>query len=148
MYLRRWSPALAVVVAIAAAGCGDQGTSTDPATIEGVTWTLTEFGDDQMANRAVVSTISLDDGRLTGNGGVNDITSTYEAGDDGSLSFGAVTATTKDGDSPAKHQETQLIKALEKVAQFEYDEPDSDDAAELDLKDASGRTLLQFVETS
>lgn len=147
MTRRPWWLALPVALAVVLTGCG-QSAGKDPANIEGITWVLTEFADDQDSDPTVVSTVALRDERLGGNGGVNDLLGSYAADAEGNLTFSEVNTTKKAGTPEATEQETRLLKVLTEVASFEYDEADGDDPAELEMKDSSGRTILTFVEKS
>lgn len=135
---------LALGLSASLAACGDDSESRDKALVEG-TWALTEFdAADIDADPTVASVITLDGGKVTGNGGVNTITGTYDAQEDGKISFGALATTKMAGPENAAAQEKRFLAELEKVENFEYDKEDK----ELDLKDGKDKTLLTLVATS
>ena len=119
------------------AACNDDA-SRERTAVEG-TWVLTEFdGLDLNADPSVETTITLEGGNVTGNGGVNTLKGTYDAPEDGKISFGDLAVTTVDGSEAAMAQEERFLSELAKVENFEYDSEDS----ELELKDAKDETLL------
>ena len=119
------------------AACNDDA-SRERTAVEG-TWVLTEFdGLDLNADPNVETTITLEGGNVTGNGGVNTLKGTYDAPEDGKISFGDLAVTTVDGSEAAMEQEERFLSELAKVENFEYDS----EGSELELKDGQDDTLL------
>ncbi|MDH4140064.1 MAG: META domain-containing protein [Coriobacteriia bacterium] len=93
---------------------------TDPAELEG-TWVLESYaeGVEQTdVDPAVNSEITFDNGQVTGSGGVNTFSGTYEA-DDGRLQFGPLASTLMAGEPAAMEQESGFFSALEATESFE-----------------------------
>lgn len=133
----------AVVGMLAVAGCtGSGGTaSADPADLEG-TWVLESFGGTtelMPADPAVTTELTLQDGEATGSGGVNQFNGTYEATDDGSISFGPIASTRMAGSEEAMAQESEFFAALESAETFEFND------GKLVLGDQGNDTLAVFA---
>lgn len=124
------SPLLVLGLAslVLAVGWGDSvgssrsdGAATDPAALSG-TWVPQSFGPAgglKAAQEAVKATVTLDAGAARGSGGVNRFTTTYEAGDDGTISFAMVASTRMAGEDGAMAQESELFGALQNAERFE-----------------------------
>ena len=138
MFPRRTAAAVLVLAfGTGLTACSDD-TSRERTAVEG-TWVLEEFDAlDLDADPAVETTITLEGGNVAGNGGVNTLKGTYDAPEDGKISFGDLTATTVSGSEAAMLQEETFLAELAKVENFEYDSEDS----ELELKDAQDDTLI------
>ena len=124
-------------------GCGSSdGSATDPASLDG-TWVLQSFGDSDEADPTVVSELTLADGDANGSAGVNTFQGTYDAGDDGALTFSPLASTMMAGPDNAMAQEMQFLAALDKTESFALD------GDNLVLSDGSDTTLavLQPGET-
>ena len=137
--------ALALTLLLGA--CGD-GAETDPAGLEG-TWVLVQFQEGNSSDPLVDSTMTLKADRVSGNAGVNDLTGSYKASDDGKITFTKVDTKRKAGPQEAVDQETRLLKSLAKATAFEIDEADDDDEhSELELKNSYGQTVAVFLQAS
>ena len=138
MFPRRTAAAVLVLaLGTALTACSDDA-SRERTAVEG-TWVLEEFDAlDLDADPAVETTITLEGGSVTGNGGVNTLKGTYDAPEDGKITFGDLAATTVSGSEAAMLQEETFLSELAKVENFEYDSEDS----ELELKDAQDDTLI------
>lgn len=127
--------ALTLTGSLAACGGDD---SRDVTHLEG-SWVLVEFDQaDIPADPAVETTLTLDGGKATGNAGVNDFNGTYDAQEDGKVSFSALAVTKMAGPDNAMLQEDRFLAEMEKVENFEYDSEDG----ELELADKADDTLL------
>ena len=129
---------------VLATGCGSGtgGAVTDPAALQG-TWVAESFaGADDLvpADAEVTTELTLDDGQATGTGGVNRFMTSYEASEDGSISFGAVASTRMAGPDNAMAQETAFLSALESAERFEIDD------GRLVLTDAGDNTLVVLAQ--
>ncbi|QCX28476.1 META domain-containing protein [Nocardioides jishulii] len=146
MWMRRGTAAvLAVMLGTLLAGCG-QDSETDPKNLNG-TWVLVEFQDGTASDPLIETVMTLKDGRVSGNAGVNDFKGAYEAKDDGTISFEDISTEKSAGPQDATAQEGRFLDSLAKVASFEVDEAeDKDDRTELELKNNVGVTLLSFIE--
>lgn len=117
--------ALATMLAVmtALSGCGDSSATTDSAELDGA-WVLESLGgvsDLTPADPGVTSTLTLEDGQVSGSGGVNTFRGTYESPADGELSFSPLATTRMAGPEAAMVQESAFLKALEETARFELD---------------------------
>jgi heat shock protein HslJ len=131
---------LALGLSTSLVACGDD-SSRDRAAVEG-SWALVEFDAlDIDANPTVATTLVLEGGKATGNGGVNAFTGTYDAPEDGKISFSELSSTKMAGEPAAMEQEARFLSEIAKVENFEYDAEDS----ELELKDDKDDTLLVLV---
>ena len=113
-----------VLVALTAlSGCGGSGADSDSSGLDGA-WVLESLGgvsDLTPADPGVTSTLTLEDGAVTGSGGVNTFRGTYESPADGELSFSPLASTRMAGPAPAMAQEAAFLAALEATARFELD---------------------------
>lgn len=132
-----------VGIGLAVAGCtGSAGTaSTDTADLEG-TWVLESLGGETELTPAgeVTTELTLQDGEATGSGGVNRFNGTYEATDDGSISFGPIASTRMAGSEEAMAQESEFFAALDAAETFEFDD------GRLVLGDQGNNTLAVLTE--
>ena len=109
----------AVVVALVTllSGCGDSDDSADaPTQLEG-SWKLETLGGAK-TDPAVVSELNMNEGKASGNSGVNTFTGSYEAPDDGTLTFGPLATTMMAGPDAAMQQEQAFLKALADTRKF------------------------------
>ncbi|GAA4391944.1 hypothetical protein GCM10023153_10440 [Ornithinibacter aureus] len=112
---------LALLTALS--GCGGSSANTDSSELDG-SWTLESLGgvsDLTPADPAVTSTLVLEDGQVSGNGGVNTFRGSYESPADGELTFSPLASTRMAGPEAAMAQETAFLKALEQTKRFELD---------------------------
>jgi heat shock protein HslJ len=112
---------LAVLTALSA--CGASSEATDSSELDGA-WALESLGgvsDLTPADPSVTSTLTLEDGQVSGSGGVNTFRGTYESPADGELSFSPLASTRMAGPDAAMAQEAAFLQALEATARFELD---------------------------
>jgi heat shock protein HslJ len=124
-------------VALLSAGCASAG-GADPAGLEG-TWTVESFGAPTAltpSDPAVTTEITFKAGTVSGNGGVNSFSGTYEASKGGKISFGPTASTKMAGPPEAMTQETALFKALSEAKSFEFKD------GKLVLSDLGNSTLV------
>lgn len=117
--------AIATVLAVltALSGCGASSANIDSAELDGA-WVLESLGgvsDLTPADPSVTSTLTLEDGAVSGAGGVNTFRGTYESPTDGELSFSPLASTRMAGPEAAMMQEASFLKALEETERFELD---------------------------
>lgn len=144
--LHRSSAALmALSLAAVLGACGDEG--TDPADLDS-DWALIQFQEGNASDPLVDTTMTLKAERVSGNGGVNDLTGSFKATDDGKITFKRIGSSRKAGPQEAMDQETRLLQSLTKATTFEIDQGDDDDHTELELKNELGQTVLVFLEVS
>jgi heat shock protein HslJ len=104
-------------------GCSGSSANVDSATLDGA-WVLESLGgvsDLTPADPSVTSTLTLEDGKASGTGGVNTFRGTYESPADGELSFSPLASTRMAGPEAAMLQEAAFLEALEETARFEID---------------------------
>lgn len=131
--------AAALTLSAGLAACGGDD-SRDVAQLEG-SWVLVEFDRaDIPADPDVETTLDLESGRATGSSGVNQFTGTYDAVEDGKVSFSELAGTKASGPENAMIQERLFLEEMAKVENFEYDHDD----AHLELNDRGDDTLLVF----
>ena len=98
-------------------GCGGTDDSADaPTQLEG-SWTLETLGGAK-TDPAVVSQLNMNEGKASGNSGVNTFTGSYEAPEDGALTFGPLATTMMAGPDAAMQQEQAFLKALADTKKF------------------------------
>lgn len=137
--MRRTSPiALFATVLVALvtllSGCGGTDDNADaPTELEG-SWTLETLGGAK-SDPAVVTQLNMNEGQASGNAGVNTFTGSYEAPEDGTLTFGPLATTMMAGPDAAMQQEQAFLKALADTKTFT-----TEDGA-LVLMDADGNKL-------
>lgn len=117
--------AFATMVALltALSGCGGSSANTDSSALDGP-WVLESLGgvsDLTPADPSVTTTVTLEDGKVSGNGGVNTFSGTYESPADGELSFSPLASTRMAGPEAAMAQEAAFFEALAETARFELD---------------------------
>lgn len=147
--LQRFMLGWAVATGAAAiAGCGSteeaagRGASSDarPAAIEGIVWTLVDVGGTPAAPAPQderQAFILLQDGRVTGSSGVNNLSGAYRI-DGFALRFGPIAMTRRAGSSQAMSQETALGKALSSTTSYRRS------SGVLRILDSQGRQLATF----
>lgn len=136
---RTFLAATALTLGMVLAACGEDD-SRDVANLDG-NWVLVEFDQiDVPADPEVETTLNLEDGRATGNTGINNFTGTYDATENGKVTFSSLEVTEMAGSENATQQEQRFLAELEKVENFEYDTDDD----QLELNDGSDDTLLVF----
>ncbi|HET7820040.1 MAG TPA: META domain-containing protein [Ornithinibacter sp.] len=124
---------LVALVALLSACGGEDNAPNAPTMVEG-SWKL-ETLNGAAADPAVPSTLSLNDGKATGNAGINSFNGSYEAPSDGVLTFGPLASTQMAGPDNAMKQEQDFLKALGDTKKFT-----TEDGA-LVLMDDSGTKL-------
>jgi len=128
----------AVLVALVAllSGCGDTDTSADaPTQLEG-SWQLETLGGAK-TDPAVVSQLNMNEGKASGNAGVNTFTGSYEAPQDGRVTFGPLATTMMAGPDAAMQQEQAFLKALAETKKFT-----TEDGALVLMDDSEGRLAV------
>ena len=131
--------AAALTLSAGLSACGGDD-SRDVANLEG-SWVLVEFDRaDIDAHPDVETTLDLEDGKATGSSGVNRFTGTYDAQEDGKVSFSDLAVTKMAGPETAMIQERLFLEEMAKVENFEYDSEDR----QLELNDRADDTLLVF----
>ncbi|MFC6154231.1 META domain-containing protein [Nocardioides yefusunii] len=140
--VRRTASALTVLaLGFGLTACADDD-NRSPEALEG-NWVLVEFDEaDLPAAPGVTTTITLEGGKMTGNGGVNTLNGTYDAPEDGKVSFSPVASTKMAGEPAAQAQEERFLSELAKVVNFEIDDEDG----ELELKDDKDNTLVVLTQ--
>jgi heat shock protein HslJ len=127
-------PAVAgAALALALVACGSDGSdgsgdgsapeaSTDPAELVGVVWVLDEATRGALAEEAPeASDITLefaDDGTVSGNAGCNTYSGSYEADDQGSMSFGQAAITQMACGEAVMALEANYLQTLGQVTAF------------------------------
>ena len=121
-------------LALALAACGSDGSddgsapqaSTDPAELTGVVWVLDDATRGALAEEAPeASDITLefaDDGTVSGNAGCNTYSGSYEADDQGSMSFGQAAMTQMACGEAVMALESNYLQTLGQVTAFAIDE--------------------------
>ena len=108
-----------VVVALVTllSGCGGSDDSADaPTQLEG-SWKLETLGGAK-TDPAVVSQLNMNEGKASGNAGINTFTGSYEAPEDGRVTFGPLATTMMAGPDAAMQQEQAFLKALADTRKF------------------------------
>ena len=137
--VKRTSPTAVVATLLVAlvtllSGCGAGGEGADaPGALEG-SWTLDVVGG-ASADPAVASTLTMEDGSASGNAGVNTFNGSYDAPDDGVLTFGPLATTMMAGPDNAMQQEQAFLQALAATTTFTTKD------STLELMDEGGKTL-------
>jgi len=129
MRVRSLTAVLAVgFVSFALVACGsDDGASTDPAALVGVTWTLDEATRGTLEKDAdeVDAEITLefaDDGTVSGGSACNTFRGPYEADADGSITLGPLASTQMACDDAVMVLEANYLQTLDQVSTFAIDE--------------------------
>jgi heat shock protein HslJ len=134
-----------LIAAPAVAGCGSGGSSDggggdDVMLLEAADWQANEIGGQAaLTGDAADVTAVFAAGELSGSGGVNRFTATYETAADGTITISTPAATLMAGPPAAMEQEQAYFAALEKATGF------SVDAESLTLTDDQGAVLAKFV---
>jgi len=134
-----------LIGALAVAGCGSGGSSDggggdDVTLLEAADWQATEIAGQAALSDAEAADVTavFAAGELSGSGGVNRYTATYETTADGAITISAAAATLMAGPPAAMEQEQAYFAALEQVAGF------SATADSLTLTDEQGEVLVQY----
>lgn len=108
-----------VVVALVAllSGCGGEDNAPNAPTMLQGSWKLETLGG-SAADPAVPSTLSFDEGKVTGNAGVNTFNGDYDAPSDGELTIGPLASTMMAGPDNAMQQEAAFLEALNDTRAF------------------------------
>ena len=114
----------------------DTGDGKDLTTLDGTSWTLVE-GTGVTTPNDVSLTLQLEDGRVSGSGGCNRFTSSYEE-EGNSISFGSVASTRMACPDEIMSAERAYLAALGSAAWW------SASGNELVLSDSSGEELLRY----
>lgn len=151
--------ALSAVVLAAVSGCGYEGRDAPAAAADGVsadspppavpgdltasTWRLETLGDGAAAASPIagteVSVTFTADGRLSGTGGCNRFSGSYERGEDGALRFSPLAATRMACAPEIMSQEDSFFVALGRVASFDIE------GDRLGFAASDGSRVLRFV---
>lgn len=126
-----------LIAVLALSGCGK---SSAPAELQG-TWTVESFGGIKglvASDMAVRTTLTLRDGKVSGNGGVNSFGGTYQATAD-SLSFSDISATMMAGSLGAMTQEKKFMDALPKTKRYVIE------GGKLILESSNNDTLVVLI---
>jgi heat shock protein HslJ len=135
---------VAPLVLVACGGSDDgssSGGSTSPADLNG-TWVLDGSSIDALSADAPSGTdvtITFADGNANGSAGCNTFSGSYEAADDGSLTFGPLASTMMACDDPVMTLETAYLGALGNVSSF---------SVEGDLTLSAGSMTLTYAADS
>ncbi len=116
-----------------------------PAGLAGTSWTATGInnGKEAVESNAQTEKVTAEfgaDGNLTGSGGCNTYTATYETSDPDGLKIGPVASTKMACEDDANTVEQQYFAALENVATY------SIDGTTLTLRDADGSTQVIYAQ--
>ncbi len=117
-----------------------------PTSLTGTEWQTTGYHVGASADEAVssddpvITAVFGTDGKLAGNSGVNQYSTTYTSTADGKMTISAEIMSTKmAGPEKAMAQESAFLAALPKTASYAID------GDQLTLKDASGALVAQFT---
>ena len=134
-----------LIGALAVTGCGADGSSEegggdDVALLEAADWQATEIGGQAALSDAEAADVTavFAAGELSGSGGVNRYSATYETTADGAITISTPAATLMAGPPEAMEQEQAYFAALEQVAGF------SATADSLTLTDEQGDVLVRY----
>jgi heat shock protein HslJ len=135
------APLAALLVLVAAGGCGgDDESSADASSVEGVPWVLISGVDVEGWEDAPPS-ITFEEGTASGSTGCNQWTGDYTF-DGESLELGELAMTAMACPPPADEVERAVVDALEQVAGWRLEDE------ELVLVDGDDTELLRFVRAS
>ena len=133
--------ALALLLAVALAGCGgDDESESGPPSFVGVPWVLSS-GLDVEGWETVRPSATFSDDTVGGSTGCNRFTAPYSAGSD-TMEIGVVASTQMACVPPADTVERAYVDALGRVAEWRQED------AELVLLDDTGSELLRFAEAT
>jgi heat shock protein HslJ len=112
----------AILVALVAllAGCGGEDNAVNAPTMVEGSWKL-ETLNGAAADPAVPTTLSMTDGKATGNAGINQFNGSYSAPSDGVLTFGPLASTQMAGPDNAMKQEQAFLTVLADTKKFTTD---------------------------
>ena len=132
--------ALAVTGCSSGGGSGGSGKGQDTALLGSADWQATEISGQAVLSGAEAADVTavFAAGKISGSGGVNRYSATYEAAADGTMTITAPAATMMAGPPAAMKQEQAYFAALEKVAGF------SVTASSLTLTDDKGTVLVRY----
>jgi putative lipoprotein len=125
-----------VALVLFASECGGDDGGDELASLDGSSWILVE-GEGITIPGAVMPTIAFEAGRVSGSGGCNRFTGSYEEEGE-TLSLGMLASTRMACAEDVMRAETAYLSALESVSSW------SGNRGELVLSDSSGRTLLRY----
>jgi heat shock protein HslJ len=127
-FRRSWgSLALISLVLVACADTGDgtgTGTGTDPDDLVGVVWVLDDASIARLVDEAPTGaqvTLTFEEGQVHGTAACNSYGGSYDAGDDGSLSFEGFAVTEMACEPPLMTLESAYLEVLGGVTGFEVD---------------------------
>ena len=128
------------VVGCASGGSSEEGGGDDVTLLESADWQATEIGGQAALSDAEAADVTavFAAGELSGSGGVNRYTATYETTADGAITISTAAATLMAGPPAAMEQEQAYFAALEQVAGF------SATADSLTLTDEQGEVLVRY----
>ena len=134
-----------LIAALAVAGCSSGGSSEesggdDVTLLEAAGWQATEIAGQAALSGAEAADVTavFAAGELSGSGGVNRYSATYETAADGAITISTPAATLMAGPPAAMEQEQAYFVALEQVAGF------SATADSLTLTDEQGEVLVRY----
>ncbi|HEX6843711.1 MAG TPA: META domain-containing protein [Actinomycetota bacterium] len=139
--MRAGGAAVVMVMALVASACGAADPASDPARLAGVTWVLDAASTTSLATEAPTSArvdLRFEDDRASGTSGCNSYGGSYEAGDDGSLSFGDMMMSQMACEEALMALESAYLGSLGEVDRFQVSD------AGLILE--GGEVALTFVE--
>ena len=112
---------VALVASLSACGGNDEAPNA-PTMLQG-SWQL-ETLNGAAADTAVTSSLSMNEGKATGNAGVNQFNGDYDAPSDGELTFSTLATTMMAGPDNATQQEQAFLKALADTEKFTTEDGD------------------------
>jgi heat shock protein HslJ len=134
-----------LIAALGVTGCGADGSSEegggdDVVLLEGADWQATEIAGQAALSGAEAADVTavFAAGEMSGSGGVNRYSATYEIGEGGAITISTPAATLMAGPPAAMEQEQAYFAALEQVAGF------SATADSLTLTDEQGDVLIRY----
>lgn len=128
---------LCVLLLIALPGCSGRNQAEQ---LESTTWILTAYAVDGSMKDALPAPkvdATFADGKVSGNGGVNQYTGSYET-DGSKLSVGPLASTQMAGEPAVMEQEAAYLAALQAANAYKVN------GDELTIKDVSADTILEF----
>jgi heat shock protein HslJ len=136
----RWTAAfvtLALSLALlAAAGCG--GSGSEPATLDGTDWTLTEWTLSSLDPNDFTITAAFADGKISGKSAVNTYGGPYTEGPGNAFSVGELASTMMAGPEPEMRAEKAYLTLLSQAKSYELK------GGGLTLFDENGNESLMF----
>ena len=109
----------AIIVALVAllSACGGEDNAPNAPTMVEGSWKLVTLNG-AAADAAVPTTLSMTDGKASGNAGINNFNGSYDAPSDGVLTFGPLASTQMAGSDNAMKQESDFLTALDDTKKF------------------------------